>query len=425
MILFAVAFLGLLLLTIFIQLISHMKIIGGNELGILSGRGRKGFTTISGGRIFSIPLINRFAQMDLTPSTIEVQVESAIAKGIIPLNVKATVSFAISSNSVGRDRAVTRILKIAQSPEELREVASSIIEGHLRDAIATMTPEEVMQDKDTLVARMINVCKNDLENIGLEITTMNIADVDDNRLKGVDEPDLYIALLKRVQSSSAETEARQSQADAKAAATEMQQKRRAEITVRDLENEYERLLIETRVLLAKEEQVQTVGVEEATRDAEAKISGLTAEIASEKERIEMLQQQYKAEIVTPAQAQKQQSILMAEQKASKILGKAQGELDELKKTFEVIQKGGDKAFETYLIENFQRIIVPFAETLGYFPVDNVSILSGADGKREPISAIHPDAVDLKRNELIAGALSQVMGVKTQDNQKTKENNVAN
>ncbi|RCW39300.1 hypothetical protein DFO77_10168 [Marinilabilia salmonicolor] len=39
----------------------------------------------------------------------------------------------------------------------------------------------VMQDKDTLVAKMINVCKSDLENIGLEITTMNIADVDDHR----------------------------------------------------------------------------------------------------------------------------------------------------------------------------------------------------------------------------------------------------
>ncbi len=53
---------------------------------------------------------------------------------------------------------VTRILNMTHNWEELRTVASDIIEGHLRDAIATMTPEQVMQDKDTLVARLINVC---------------------------------------------------------------------------------------------------------------------------------------------------------------------------------------------------------------------------------------------------------------------------
>ncbi len=96
---------------------------------------------------------------------------------------------------------MTRILEMTQDKKELRKVASSIRREHLRDAIASMTPEQVMQDKDALVARMINVCKEDLENIGIEITTMNIADVDDRRLPGVDEPDLYIALLKRIQTA--------------------------------------------------------------------------------------------------------------------------------------------------------------------------------------------------------------------------------
>lgn len=53
--------------------------------------------------------------------TIEVLVDSAIAAGIVPLNVKATVSFAIASNRPG-----------------LMKVASGIIEGHLRDSIALL-----------------------------------------------------------------------------------------------------------------------------------------------------------------------------------------------------------------------------------------------------------------------------------------------
>jgi flotillin len=166
MIFFLIAFFGLILFVFIVQIISKMKIIGGNELGIISGKSnKKGFTTISGGRAFIIPLFNRFEKINLTPYTIEVIVESAIAKGIVPLNVKATVSFAISSSKAGRDKAATRILRLSQNSEKLCSIASSIIEGHLRDAIAPMTPEQVMQDKDTLVANMINVCKSELENI--------------------------------------------------------------------------------------------------------------------------------------------------------------------------------------------------------------------------------------------------------------------
>ena len=39
MIFFVAVLLGLILLTILIQLITKMKIVGGNELGIVSGKG--------------------------------------------------------------------------------------------------------------------------------------------------------------------------------------------------------------------------------------------------------------------------------------------------------------------------------------------------------------------------------------------------
>ena len=108
MIAFVSALIALIVITVIYQLITKMKIVGGNELGIVSGTGRKrGFRSISGGRVFIIPLLHRFAKMNLTPHTIEVVVESAIASGVVPLNVKATVSFAIASNEAGRIRAAT------------------------------------------------------------------------------------------------------------------------------------------------------------------------------------------------------------------------------------------------------------------------------------------------------------------------------
>lgn len=400
---------ALLTLTIVMQLVRNMKIVGGNELGIKSGSGSdKGFKMITGGRLFVIPLIHKFSKIDLTPTTIEVVVDSAIAEGIVPLNVKATVSFAVASNAAGRRRAATRILEMTRHWDQLRKVASDIIEGHLRDAIATMTPEQVMQDKDTLVSRMINVCKSDLENIGLEITTMNIADVDDHRLEGVDEPDMYIALLKRIQTANAETKARRARAEANAKSQEASQGRRAEIQVRRLENELEELITQTRLRVREEQKKKNIGIEQATRDASAQAAGLRAEIAAEMERIEMLKKKYAADIITPAETERDRMILTSKQQAAKIVGKAQGELDELTQTIQILQEGGEQGLKAYLIENFESIMTPFAQTLNYFPVRKLSVISGAGASSGPISAVHPNAVDQARNKAIAAAFTEVL-----------------
>jgi len=408
MIVFVATILGLTLIAVLIQLITKMRIVGGNELGVVSGGGGvKGFRSLSGGRAFIIPILNRFAKVDLTPHTIEVRVDSAIAAGVVPLNVKATVSFAISSNEAGRMRAVTRILGLAENYDKLETTASDIIEGHLRDSIASITPEQVMKDKDTLVAKMINVCKSDLENIGLEITTMNIADVDDHRLEGVDEPDLYIALLKRIQTANAETKARRARAEATAAAVEQSEARRAEVEVRALENELESLIAATRVQVAQENQRKVVGMEQAQRDATARVAGLKREIAAETEGIEMLRQKFEASVITPALAQKERLTLDARARAAQIRGKAQGEIDQLKETFGIVGTSSD-GNRAYLLENLERLIAPFAETLGFFPVSKLSVITGAEGEHRPISAIHPNAIEMEKNDLIGGVMAEAI-----------------
>ena len=412
MIAFAIVLGALVGITVVIQLITNMKIVGGNELGVITGSGRpKGFKTLSGGRAFVIPLLQRFHKFDLTPITIEVVVDSAIAAGIVPLNVKATVSFAIAGNESGRSYAVTRILNLASDRGELAKIAGDIIEGHLRDYIASMTPEQVMKDKDALVSRMINVCKGDLENIGLQITTMNIADVDDHRLKCVEEPDLYIALLKRIQSANAETKAREAQAEAKAAAAEQAEERRAETEVKNLRNELDRLKAEVRVRLAQENQRRQVGVEQEAANARARVSGITAELEAEKQNIELLRNRYRAEILTPAAAAAEKAVLNAKAEVSSWFEVAKAEMQQLEVTLKTIQeadkgKAAGTARTVWLIDNFENLFKPFAETLAHYPADHVSVITGASGNGEPISAIHPNAVAEARNRIIADALKK-------------------
>ena len=404
MIFFLITLAVLILVTLILQLVMKMKLIPPSQLAVVHGKGGS-FSTLRGGRVFVFPLINRFSTMDLTPQTTTVVVESAIAEGIVPLTVKATVSYAVAKTEKGLVNAVKRILNMTKNWGELQDIATSIIEGHLRDSIAAMTPEEVMSQKDQLIQNMIKVCKSDLEGIGLEITTMNIADVDDHRLDGVDEPDLYIALLKRIQTADAEAQSREAQANAHAAAKEQAEERRAEVSVRELQNEHQRIDAEAKVKTAEENQRGAVNVQEEARNAESEVAGIQAQIEAEKQRIEMVRARCQADTIIPAAATKEKMIQEAEAEAATIRGQSQAELTQLKRTIEILRSVGDPGLTTYIIEKFEELVEPFAQTLDLFPVDQITVISGDLHQDGPISAIHPNAIDAEKNRRVEEALA--------------------
>ncbi|WP_353176588.1 SPFH domain-containing protein [Salinisphaera sp. T5B8] len=394
---------ALIVLTLAFQFVRNFKVVGANQVAIVAGKGPHGYRTYHGGRVVVWPLINKRYDLDLRPSTTSVEVQSAIAKGMVPLDVTATVSFAVSSSGKVLQNAIRRILSIAQDRAELIQVTSSIVEGHLRDSIATMTPEQVMRDKDQLVRNMIRVCKEDLEAIGLEITTMNIADVEDHRLSGMGDGELYIGLLNRTQSASAKSQARCSQAEAHATSREQAEARRGEVECRKRDNERESLETSTSAKVADERQRGAVGIERAKRDGSANEAGVRAQIAAEKQRIAYLTAQYEAEIVTPAHGKSDRRRLEAEQEAFEIRGVADAEIEQLAKTIEILNRGGASALEAYLIDNFDAFIRPFAQTLNLFPASQVSVLTGVGGEHAPISAVDPHPIERQKADLIRQA----------------------
>jgi uncharacterized membrane protein YqiK len=410
MIAFLITLVALILITLVLQIVMKLKLVPPSQLAVVHGKAGS-FRIFRGGRVFVLPLINRFNTMDLTPQTTTVVVESAIARGIVPLTVKATVSFAVAKSEKGMINAVKRILHMTDNWRDLQSIATSIIEGHLRDSIAAMTPEEVMSHKDRLIQNMIRVCKSDLEGIGLEITTMNIADVDDHRLEGVKEPDLYIALLKRVQTANAESQSREAKAMARASAKEQEEERRAEVAVRSLENERQNIEAQTRVQIAREKQRGAVGVQEATRNSESEVAGVLAQIEAEKQGVEMVKAQFQANTVVPAQASQEKMIASARAEAAMIRGQAQAEIDQIARTTAILQSGGDRGITAYLIEKFGDLVEPFAQTLHMFPVEHITVISGRREAEGPISAIHPNAIDANLNERLAQILSAAVPAK--------------
>ena len=103
---FIITLILLIVLTLILQVVTKMKLVPPSRLAVVHGKSGS-FRTYRGGRVFVLPLINRFDSMDLTPQTTTVVVESAIAKGIVPLTVKATVSFAVSSSTISPEAEQT------------------------------------------------------------------------------------------------------------------------------------------------------------------------------------------------------------------------------------------------------------------------------------------------------------------------------
>ncbi len=403
MIMFAIVFFGLVLITLLIQVLSNIRLVGGNELGIVSGGfSRRGFKTFAGGRVFHFPLFQQFSTLDLASSTIEVVAEAAMAIGIVPLDVKASVSFAISSDANGRARAVTRVLEPAKNRESLERIAGGIIEGRLREAVAAMTTERLMSDKHGLAALMKEACKADLEELGLEITTLNIVDVADHDLGGKDGGDLYIELLRRVQAVDAETQARRARAEEKALSDEQAEARRAETVVKRIQDELESLRADIRLHLAREDHRRAVECERAASAAKARLAGVKAEAEAEKLKAELEKNRCVTELLIPAKGAAENAVLEAKIELAHWLNRANAELEELEVTLKTLETAGAKADRAWLLENIDTIFAPYAETLANYPVEHLTVMTG--GGPRPSTAIYPSAAASARDELAAEAL---------------------
>jgi len=158
------------------------------------------------------------------------------------------------------------------------------------------------------------------------------------------------------------------------------------------------------VRMAQEMQRQKVGVEQESANARARVSGIKAELEAEGQNIEMLKNRYRAEISTPALAEKEKAILEAKAEVSGWREIARAEIEQLAVTLKTMQTAGGEARRAWILDNFEKLFGPFAKTLARYPAEHVSVVTGAGGDREPISAIHPNAVALARNDIVAAAL---------------------
>ncbi|MBL4849270.1 MAG: flotillin family protein, partial [Planctomycetes bacterium] len=209
-----------------------------NELLVFSGRANNknglGYRMISSatgkGRGFRVPFFETVQRIDLSLMEVEVSTRSAFCRGGVRLNVDAIANVKISSDDRVVRNAIERFL--GQDRHEVMEVAKNTLEGHLRAVLATLTPEEVNEDRLKFAQNMGAEAEADLNKLGLHLDTFNIHSVSD--IPGSS----YLAEIgrKSIAEVLKNAEVFEADSDRQAAESEAQCKARADVAAEQAES---------------------------------------------------------------------------------------------------------------------------------------------------------------------------------------------
>ncbi len=145
--------------------------------GKIGGAGRTA-KCVHGGAAFIIPVIQDYEFLDLTPIPIEIGLENALSKQNIRVNVPSRFMVAISTEPGVMQNAAERLLGLSQS--EIRHLAADIIFGQLRVVIATMDIEEINADREKFLTNVSSSVEHELRKIGLKLINVNVTDITDD-----------------------------------------------------------------------------------------------------------------------------------------------------------------------------------------------------------------------------------------------------
>src|SRR4029077_17053761 len=86
---------------------------------------------------------------------------------------------------------------LSKATDEIKNIATQTLEGHLRAILGTMTVEEIYQNRDAFASRVQEVAAGDMANMGLQIVSFTIRDIRDGQgyLEALGKP--RIAQVKR------------------------------------------------------------------------------------------------------------------------------------------------------------------------------------------------------------------------------------
>ncbi len=369
---------------------------------------------IHGGASFIWPVFQSYEFLDLKPISIECNLTNALSKQNIRVDVPCRFTVGISTEPESMTNAAERLLGL--SIENIQSIATDILFGQLRLVIATMDIEEINSDRDKFLANVSANVEAELRKIGLKLINVNVTDIRDE--SG------YIEALGKEAAAKAINDAKKSVAE---------QNRYGEIGKAEADRDKDIRIAETQrdtriktaaanALAVQGENTSKIDIansDAARREKEAEASRLA--VAAEKvQAAKALEEAYQSErdaelaraerekatqqanIVVPAQIDKERLIIEAEAEAEKLRRTAKGEADAIfakmdaqaRGTLEILSKqaegfnrmvaaaAGDpqKAVLMLIADKLPELVRTQVEAVKGIKIDKVTVWDGNNAK---------------------------------------------
>ena len=344
---------------------ANLKICQPNEVLIFSGKKRRlsdgstlGYRVIKGGRAFRWPVIERVDRLLLNTIPIDLLVSNAYSKGGIPLTVRAIANVKIASNEPEINNAVERLL--GKPLNEVQGIAKETLEGNLRGVLATLTPEEVNEDRLKFAKTLVDEADNDLSALGLQLDTLKIQSVEDDRG--------YLDAIGRQRTAQLIAHAEIAEAEQLEQAKLAQAK--ADKSIAEAENE---------VRIVKAQLAADAEAEEAKVSIAARVAEARAEQELAEQEIALAEKRQQSLVVVKAEAERKAKEEMAKGDAARILEDGQAEVEVLRRKLELWKQAGTDAERLFLIQMLPEIMKQVVSTVDNLQIDKITVVDGGQG----------------------------------------------
>jgi len=282
--LFVIIAFTLLVFMTLMYLASRYKRCPSDKILVIYGRVGAGQSAecIHGGGTLVWPLIQDYAFMDLTPMTISIPLQNALSQQNIRINVPSTFTVGVSTEPGIMNNAAERLLKLPQ--KEIEEMAKEIIFGQLRLTVASLTIEQINQDRERFLEEIRKNVAPELNKIGLYLINVNITDITDSSD--------YIESIGKKAAAEAINQAKIDVAQqekygaiGQAEATKEKEIRVAE-NVAESEKGKKKADADRRIIVQQQETQATIGEAEADREKEIRVAENVAESEKGKKKAE-------------------------------------------------------------------------------------------------------------------------------------------
>ena len=377
-------------------------------------KGGRSAHCIHGGGAFIVPLVQDYAYIGLTPMTINIPLQNALSFQNIRINVPSTFTVGVSTDPAVMVNAAERLLGLRA--DAIEGMAKEIIFGQLRLTVASLTIEQINQDRESFLAEIRKNVEPELNKIGLNLINVNITDITDESTyiesigkkaaaEAINKAKVDVAKEQKLGAIGEAENNRDMVVSVRQNAAEAEMgKKKAEAGQRVFVAEQEAAAVDgenaSKAQIAESNSKLAVRTAEAMRVAE--VANREAEAAIQKAQYDVEIQRLAAAEIAKKETERKQIQITAEAEADRIRTVAKGEADGVLLKYQAEAEGvqtllagkaaGYKALvesaggnaqaaaTLLMIEKLEDIVARQAQAISNLKIDKVTVWDSAGGE---------------------------------------------